>query len=164
MTLGIERVARAAADGWPCAWMAPTYKYLEEVWEPNRVVLEPVVRTKANSNTGSRCTAEAPSSAGVWTIRTPAVVPEYRPLVVDEAALVHNLETVLQASLRPTLSVLGGDAWFLSTPKGLDAFHHLYQLGQDPLQTEWKSWQLPPRARVRTSPTRRWRRRGASRR
>jgi len=39
--------------------------------------------------------------------------------------------------------VLQGDAWFLSTPKGLDYFHRLFALGQDPTQREWKSWQMP---------------------
>jgi hypothetical protein len=31
----------------------------------------------------------------------------------------------------------------MSTPRGLNDFHTLYQLGQDPLQLEWASWQMP---------------------
>ena len=127
--------------------MAPTYKYLEEVWRQLRVVLGPVVIDKSEQQ--HRLALHGGGSVECWSIGTNTDTGrgrKYRRLVVDEAALVHNLETVWQASLRPTLSVLGGDAWFLSTPKGLDAFHHLYQLGQDPLQTEWKSWQLPSSA------------------
>jgi hypothetical protein len=41
---------------------------------------------------------------------------------------------------------LVGDAWFLSTPKGLNDFYTLYQRGLDPLQGEWASWQMPTSA------------------
>src|SRR6266576_2675926 len=48
-----------------------------------------------------------------------------------------------QLALRPTLTDLGGGAWFMSTPRGLNDFWSLCQQGQDPLQTEWASWQMP---------------------
>ena len=46
-TLGINRVATAAEAGWPCAWFAPTYKYLDEVWRSVRDVLEPVTVSRS---------------------------------------------------------------------------------------------------------------------
>jgi hypothetical protein len=145
-TLGIRLVALGVQDGWPCAWMAPTYKYLEDVWRQLRQVLEPITVEKSEQQ--HRIATRGGGSVECWSLDDPDAARgrKYRRIVVDEAALVRDLETVWQASLRPTLSVLQGDAWFLSTPKGLDAFHALYQLGQDPLQTEWQSWQMPSSA------------------
>jgi hypothetical protein len=145
-TLGIRLVALGVQDGWPCAWMAPTYKYLEDVWRQLRQVLEPI--TSGKSEQQHRIATRSGGSVECWSLDDPDAARgrKYRRIVVDEAALVRDLETVWQASLRPTLSVLQGDAWFLSTPKGLDTFHALYQLGQDPLQTEWQSWQIPSSA------------------
>ena len=146
-TLGIERIARAAAyEHWPCAWMAPTYKYLDEVWRALRVVLEPLTVDKSEQQ--KRLALRGGGSVECWSLDDPDAARgrKYRRVVIDEAALVRDLETVWQASIRPTLSVLEGDAWLLSTPKGLDYFHRLYQYGQDPLEPEWASWQLPSSA------------------
>jgi hypothetical protein len=144
-TLGINRVADIV-ERQPCAWMAPTYKYLEEVWRHLRQVLAPITVEKSEQQ--HRIATRGGGSVECWSLDDPDAARgrKYRRIVVDEAALVRDLDRVWQASLRPTLSVLGGDAWFLSTPKGLDAFHGLYQLGQDALQSEWMSWQMPSSA------------------
>jgi hypothetical protein len=36
-----------------------------------------------------------------------------------------------------------GDAWFLSTPKGMNYFKSLFDRGQDPARGDWASWQMP---------------------
>jgi hypothetical protein len=145
-TLGIRLVAEGVQNGKTCAWMAPTYKYLDEVWRQLRIVLEPITADKSEQQ--HRIATSNGGSLECWSLDDPDAARgrKYHRIVVDEAALVRDLETVWQASLRPTLSVLGGDAWFLSTPKGLDTFHSLYQLGQDPFQTDWQSWQMPSSA------------------
>jgi len=142
-TLGIERIARASSSGQPCAWFAPTYKFLDEVWRTLRTLLEPVTASKNEQQ--HHLDLRGGGSIDCWSLEDPDAGRgrRYKLLVVDEAAMVRELETVWQASLRPTLSVLEGGVWFLSTPKGLNYFHHLYQLGQDPLESEWRSWQMP---------------------
>jgi hypothetical protein len=144
--LGINRIATAVQVGKTCAWMAPSYKYLDDVWRRLRQVLEPITIDKSEQQ--HRIATRDGGSVECWSLDDPDAARgrKYHRIVVDEAALVRDLDTVWQASLRPTLSVLGGDAWFLSTPKGLDAFHRLYQLGQDPLESEWLSWQMPSSA------------------
>jgi phage FluMu gp28-like protein len=68
----------------------------------------------------------------------------YALVVLDEAALIPNLETAWQESIRPQLTDYQGGAWFLSTPKGTqNYFHTLYQRGQDARQADWASWQMP---------------------
>jgi phage FluMu gp28-like protein len=145
-TLGIDRLARAAHAGAPCAWFAPTYKYLEQVWRALRTALEPV--TTAKSEQQHHLDLRTGGSVDCWSLddEDAGRGRRYGLIVVDEAAMVRNLEDVWQASLRPTLSVLEGGAWFLSTPKGLNFFHRLYQLGQDTLEPEWRSWQMPSSA------------------
>lgn len=71
---------------------------------------------------------------------------KYARIIIDEAAMVKNLMGVWMESIRPTLTDLKGDAWFLSTPKGRNGFWQLYQLGMDPTQSDWASWQMPTSA------------------
>lgn len=59
-------------------------------------------------------------------------------LIVDEAALLK--EKAWTQSLRPTLIDHKGRAIFISTPKGKNWFWELWMRGQEPDQTEWKSW------------------------
>lgn len=68
---------------------------------------------------------------------------KYKRVVVDEAAMVRDLEDAWQAVIRPTLTDFRGDAWFPSTPKGLGFFKKLYDMGQDEAEPEWMSWQIP---------------------
>ena len=57
--------------------------------------------------------------------------------------MVPSLMDVWQYALRPTLADYQGDAWFLSTPKGRNAFWQMWQWGQDSAMPEWASWQMP---------------------
>lgn len=81
----------------------------------------------------------------MWTLDNPDAGRgrKYARVIVDEAALVKNLTDAWTAGIRPTLTDLKGDAWFLSTPKGRNAFWQLYQLGQDPHEPDWACWQMP---------------------
>ena len=46
--------------------------------------------------------------------------------------MVAKLKSSWEESIRPTLTDMEGDAWFLSTPKGLNYFYDLFQRGQTP--------------------------------
>jgi hypothetical protein len=61
-------------------------------------------------------------------------------LIVDEAARVKDESW---HALRPCLSDTLGKAILISTPKGHNWFYHLFLRGQDPLQTDYRSWQFP---------------------
>jgi hypothetical protein len=66
---------------------------------------------------------------------------KYKRVIIDEAGIVRDLETIWTQAIRPTLTDLKGDAWFLGTPKGRNYFHRLFLRGQqgDP---GWKSWRF----------------------
>jgi len=80
-----------------------------------------------------------------WSLDNPDVARgrKYKRVIVDEAAMVPGLMDAWQYSIRPTLADYQGDAWFLSTPKGRNAFWQMWQWGQDAQKAEWASWQMP---------------------
>lgn len=52
--------------------------------------------------------------------------------VIDEAAMVPDLQDLWEAALGPTLADFDGEALFISTPRGAgDYFHKLYKMGLD---------------------------------
>ena len=59
--------------------------------------------------------------------------------------MIPNLREAWQQSIRPTPTDLLGAAWFLSTPKGMNYFKTLFNLGQDPQREDWAAWQMPTR-------------------
>lgn len=66
-----------------------------------------------------------------------------RGLVVDEIASIRNWAWLWQEVLRPTLTDFEAPAIFISTPKGFNHFHQLYQQGQDNSgQSLYKSWRF----------------------
>lgn len=62
-------------------------------------------------------------------------------VVMSEAAKLK--ESVWQRFIRPTLADFVGESVWNTTPEGKNWFYDIYQLGQDPHQTEWESWRHP---------------------
>lgn len=60
--------------------------------------------------------------------------------VIEEAARCSP--DIWNITIRPNLMVHRAWALFISTPKGLNWFHGLYQKGIDPLQPDWASFQF----------------------
>lgn len=60
--------------------------------------------------------------------------------------MVPDLGDAWQAAIRPTLTDYRGDAFFLSTPKGINFFHECYSRGVDQTQDEWQAWHAPTTA------------------
>lgn len=142
--LGVHLALECAAAGFPVGWFAPSYKYVLEVW---RDLLRPVsdIATKINA-TERRIELPNGGLIEVWTLENEDAGRgrKYKRAIIDEAAMVAKLKSSWEESIRPTLTDYAGDAWFLSTPKGLNYFYDLFQRGQDPEQfPNWKSWHLP---------------------
>jgi hypothetical protein len=58
--------------------------------------------------------------------------------VLDEAAIMPS--RIWNQIVSPTLIDHLGGALMISTPRGYNWFHKVWQKGQDPLQTDWESW------------------------
>lgn len=142
--LGINRAKQTLRKGLPVGWFAPTYKLETDVYtEIRRDMLDELVGP--GNKTEMRLELKNGGVFEMWTLDNPDAGRgrKYARVIIDEAAMIKNLMDAWSASIRPTLTDLKGDAWFLSTPKGRNGFWQLYQMGLDPTLTEWASWQMP---------------------
>ncbi len=141
--LGQDLVIETALQGHPAAWFSPTYRMLSEVWRDLKEMLHPVTRKVSEQE--HRLELITGGTIDCWSLDSPDTVRgrKYARAIIDEAAMVPALLDAWQNVIRPTLTDLIGDAWFLSTPKGLNGFWHLYRNGEDPNQLEWASWRSP---------------------
>ena len=135
--------AGGALDGHPVAFFSPTYKLLLDVWSDLERTLKPVTR-KANK-TEMRIELTTGGKVDFWTLEDPDAGRgrKYARLVVDEAAHARNLQIAWERAIAPTLTDLEGEAWFISTPNGLNYFHALFQRGDDAAWPDWSAHHMP---------------------
>ena len=143
-TIGIDRAVRTALAGKPVGWFAPTYQLLTDSWQEIQRVLKPITIRQNESEHwlqvvgGGKLECWSLNKADAGRGRA------YARVVIDEAAIVPDLQKVWEQTISPMLADFSGSAWFLSTPKGIaNYFYELYRRGRDPEQPEWASWQMP---------------------
>ncbi len=155
--LGIDLVIEALVHCQPVGWFSPTYKMLEDVWRELKNVLYPMIQGQSEQQ--HRIETIGGGILDCWSLDAAdsSRGRKYWLIVVDEAAMVADLEHNWNMILRPMLVDLKGSAWFLSTPKGRNGFYKLHAIGRDPENTDWKSWTFPtwqnpyiPRSEVET--------------
>lgn len=140
--LGVTECVDVGARGGIAWWVSPTYKMSEVGWRPLRRLTSRIPGVDVSLSERS---VTFPTGGSV-TIRSADNPNSLRGeglnfLVMDEAAFI--AEDAWLEALRPALSDRKGRALFISTPKGLNWFHALYQRGQDDATGEWKSWRKP---------------------
>jgi hypothetical protein len=151
-TMGMERIARPALDGYPVGWFAACSKLFDEAWRYAKKLFGPAASRISEQQ--HRLELITGGVLDMWSLESegPGRGRKYARIVVDEAAYARNLHTDWQEAIRPTLTDYRGDAWFLSTPAGRNYFWQLYQQGQDPASDEWASWQMPTTANPYIAP------------
>lgn len=104
--------------GFPVAYYAPTYAMLMEVWRTMTNLLRELIVHK--SETEKRIEILGGGVLDFWSLDDidSSRGRKYKRVVVDEAAKVRHLKEAWQRTIRPTLTDLKGDAFFLSTPRG----------------------------------------------
>lgn len=65
-----------------------------------------------------------------------------RGLVIDEIASIRNWDWLWSEVLRPTLTDYMAPVLFISTPKGYNHFHGLFELGQGTESPDYRSWRF----------------------
>ncbi len=135
-----------AIDGRPVAYFAPTYKLLSEVFGLIERTLKPV--TARVNRTEMRIELVTGGVIDFWTLEDTDAGRgrRYVRIVIDEAAHARHLKEAWEQAIRPTLTDFRGEAWFISTPKGLNYFHELHRRGDDPDWPEWTSFRMPTSA------------------
>jgi len=142
-TLGIDLIIDKALDGYPVGWFSPTYKMLGEVWKE---IIETTKQLQTRvAKQEHRIELITGGVIDCWSLDAADSVRgrKYARVIVDEAAMVPNLGDAWQAAIRPTLTDYEGDAFFLSTPKGINFFHECYSRGVDGTQPDWAAWHSP---------------------
>ena len=145
-TLLIDLLTDEVGLSYPCAYFAPTYKGVEEVWRSiNRITSDLIVRRDVQQHRLEYATGGV---LDMWSLDKPNTLRgrKYKRVAIDEAAQIRELEQAWNEVIRPTLADLRGEANFGSTPFGLNYFHTLFQRGQDPKYPDWASWHLPTSA------------------
>ena len=135
-----------AIDGAPVAFFAPTYKLLLEVWSEMERTLRPVT---AKANKGEmRMELITGGKIDFWTLEDPDAGRgrKYKRIVIDEAAHARLLKDAWERAIAPTLTDYAGEAWFISTPKGINFFHDLYDRGGKPEHPDWAAFYMPTTA------------------
>lgn len=140
---GVDRIIRKPLEGYPAAWFAPNYKYLVEAWRDLKRILRPVIQRVSEQE--HRLELITGGVVEAWSLEDPDAgrSRRYASVAIDEAAKVRNLEVAWNESIRATLADFRGEAWFLSTPKGMNFFWQAWTYGQDSARPEWASWQMP---------------------
>lgn len=131
-----------ALNGFPVAYFAPTYKMLMEVWRGMNELVYELIETK--SETEKRIELIGGGVIDFWSLEDPNSIRgrKYKRAVLDEAAMARNLQEAWLKVIRPTLTDMQGDAWFLSTPRGkANYFYELFN-NRDKYP-DWNSWQMP---------------------
>lgn len=138
--LSVNLLSEIAIDGDPAGYFAPTYKLLDGTYNECLNALDPIIKRKNEHQfieliTGGRIE--------FWSLENELAgrSRKYKRSIIDEAAFSPNLWDRWTQSIRPTLTDLKGDAWFLSTPRGKNDFFKLYMRGKQE-EPNWMSWQM----------------------
>lgn len=127
--------------GYPVGWFAPTYKIFDDAWTEINRIYAPVILS--SNKTEKRISFVTGGVLEGWTLDKEGAARgrKYKRIVIDEAARVKNLYDVFNYDLRPTLLDYSGDAFFPSTPKGLNDFYKLWAMAGD--HPDWARWKMP---------------------
>lgn len=113
-----------------------------EVWRSVVAMCQPLIVTK--SEVEKRIELIGGGVIDMWSLDSPDSIRgrKYKRIIVDEAATVPNLKYAWTEVMRPMLTDLKGDAFFLSTPKGkLNYFYDLSQHSET--YADWSFFQMP---------------------
>ena len=133
----------SAIDRLPVAYFAPTYKLLLDVWTQITRTLRSVIRNANRMD--HRIELITGGTIDFWTLENVDAGRgrKYARIVIDEAAHARYLKDVWERAISPTLTDLKGHAWFISTPRGMNFFHELYQRGLNDDYPDWAAFCMP---------------------
>jgi hypothetical protein len=108
--LGMDRLIHLALEGKPVAWFAPNYRLLADVFRELQATLGPVI-TRTNQQEW-RLELHGGGVVEMWSLDSPdsGRGRAYALVVVDECALVPDLEQAWSQTIRPMLTDYRGQA------------------------------------------------------
>lgn len=141
-------LALVIAQGKRAAYMAPTAKMMEQMWEEVKALLGAII--KDISEQFHRLDFINGGVLEFWSLGNEDGPRgrSYDLVILDECALLPS-GRIFEATVRPTISDRKGKAVFLSTPRGLNWFFDYFQRGLEEVRAKfprWRSFQFPSNA------------------
>lgn len=138
--LAVNLLSEPAIESFPTGYFTPTYKLLEGTFAECLNALHPIISRKHENQKIELITGGV---IEFWSLDNPYAgrSRKYKRVIGDEIAFAKNFWEQWTESMRPTLTDLKGDAWFLSTPKGKNDFYKLFMRGKSG-EENWASWQM----------------------
>lgn len=138
--LAINLMVETALEGYPVGYFAPTYKLLEGTYRETMLAVKDILRRKHDNQFIELYTN---GIIEFWSLENQLAgrSRKYKRAIIDEAAFAKSLQQSWNEAIRPTLTDLKGDAFFMSTPKGKNDFYKFFMRGQS--DNDWMSWQMP---------------------
>jgi hypothetical protein len=126
----------ASLPGAPVSYFCPTFRMLSEVWRAIIGTLRPFATRVSEEE--HRIELVSGGTIDFWSLDAGDATRgrKNKRVVIDEAGLDPNLLEHWNGAIRPTLTDLRGDAWFLSTPR-LSGFDQLCQRAES---GDWEGW------------------------
>ena len=140
--LSIDLAIDTMLDGYPVGYWCPTYKDLSEVWDELKFICFPIISEKNEQLKHIKLITGG--KIDFWSMEDPnsGRGRKYKRAIIDEAEKAGKFKEAWSQTIRPTLADYKGDAWILSTPKGVNSyFHELFTLPQK--FDDWSSWCMP---------------------
>jgi hypothetical protein len=140
--LSIRLIKPAITNAEIIGYWSPTYKDLSEVWREIKHRLQPITKRKDEQTKQIELTTGG--IIDMWSLDDPdsGRGRKYNRAIVDEFEKAKHGEYAWSKTIRATLADYRGDAWFLSTPKGVNTyFSELFE--NEKKYNDWKSWQMP---------------------
>lgn len=130
-------------NGFPVGYFAPTNKNMLEFWEEFTAIFAPVISDKKEQERVVRFYGGG--RVDFWSLEKPETIRgrKYKRVVVDEVAVVKNFKKIWTKILRPTLTDLKGDGFFLSTPQGKNNYFFDMDEMEKKQPKKWKSFYFP---------------------
>ena len=141
-TLATELLLDKALDGLPVGYWSPTYKDLHEIWNELKSMTYDITRTKYEQV--KQIVLITGGIIDFWSLEdgNSGRGRKYARAIIDEAEKAPKFKDAWEQAIFPTLTDFGGDAWFLSTPKGANTyFNTLYERYLK--DEQWMSWNFP---------------------
>lgn len=145
-TWGISYAVQTAANGGKVGWFAPNNKYSLEAWRKIVTILRSVVEALGGRISEQEKRLELPNGGYIecWSLHDqddPARGRDYDLVVIDEAGLVGNLQTLWDSAIEPTLIDREGKSLFLGTPKGARTpFNVMFAEAEHGHDPEWAAF------------------------
>ena len=138
--IGAVECVRCAMAGGTAWWVGPTFPIGQLGWDIIDRLCRQIPGTRFLGRPDNKITLPTGGTIQLRSAENPDSLrgATLDLVVFDEAALA---KPEAWPYLRPTLSVKRGKAVFISTPKGLNWFHDLYQDAQG--RPDWQTWRFP---------------------